>query len=80
MCPSLFPERENFINRFSFRDEGGSELLDSVTIVFVELTKLGGIMKKPVEEMTGAEMWALFFSIGAEPKQRELLKKMIEAK
>jgi predicted transposase/invertase (TIGR01784 family) len=77
---TVFPERDGFIHRFSFRDASGGELLDSVGIVFVELTKLDDVMKKPVGEMTGVELWALFFSIGGEPKHRALLEKMIEIK
>jgi predicted transposase/invertase (TIGR01784 family) len=56
------------------------ELLDSVGIIFIELTKLGGVMKKPVEEMTPAEMWSLFYAVGNDPKHRRLLEEMIKAK
>jgi predicted transposase/invertase (TIGR01784 family) len=64
---TVFPERQKFINRFSFRDEDDVELLDSVGIIFIELTKLGRVMKKPVEEMTPAEMWALFYAVANDP-------------
>ena len=34
-------------------------------------------MKKPVEIMTGEELWSLFFAFGSDPKHRDLLNKMI---
>jgi predicted transposase/invertase (TIGR01784 family) len=77
---TVFPERESFISRFSFRDEEGAELLDTVGIVFIELSKLGAAMRKPVEEMSAAEMWGIFFGHGNEPEYRGLLNKMISAK
>jgi predicted transposase/invertase (TIGR01784 family) len=77
---TVFPKHEEFVRRFSFRDESGIELVDSVGIIFVELTKLGKIMAKPIEEMTGEEFWALFFAIGSEPKHSGLIDKMIAAR
>jgi predicted transposase/invertase (TIGR01784 family) len=77
---TVFPERESFISRFSFRDEEGAELLDTVGIVFIELSKLGAVMRKPVKEMTGAKMWGIFFGHGNEPEYRGLLNKMVSAK
>ncbi|MDR2786007.1 MAG: Rpn family recombination-promoting nuclease/putative transposase, partial [Treponema sp.] len=77
---TVFPEREGFISRFGFRDERGAELLDTVGIVFIELSKLGSVMKKPVEEMTSAEMWGIFFGYGSEPEYRGLLDRMISVK
>ncbi|MDR2770951.1 MAG: Rpn family recombination-promoting nuclease/putative transposase, partial [Clostridiales Family XIII bacterium] len=77
---TVFPERKDFIGRFGFRDEEGVELSDAVGIVFVELSKLGGVVKKPVEEMTGAEMWSVFFKHADKPEFRDILSMMISAK
>jgi predicted transposase/invertase (TIGR01784 family) len=77
---TVFPDHEDFIRRFSFRDEKGEELYDAVGIILVELTKLSTIMKKPVKEMSGEECWALFFAIGSEPKHKDLLDKIIAAR
>jgi len=74
---TVFRERTNFVSRFSFRDEFGEELSDAVGIIFVELTKLGEVVKKPVEIMTGEEIWSLFFAYGSDPNYREMLNKMI---
>jgi predicted transposase/invertase (TIGR01784 family) len=77
---TVFPNQEDFLNHYGFRDKDGVLLSDAVGIVFVELSKLGAVMKKPVEEMTGAEMWSVFFGHASESKYRDILKRMIEAK
>lgn len=41
---TVFQERKGFVSRFSFREEDGYELADDVGIIFVELTKLSGIV------------------------------------
>jgi predicted transposase/invertase (TIGR01784 family) len=74
---TVFPHRKEFIRRFSFRDEGGELLSDAVEIIFVELSKLGDVIKKPVEAMTGEELWSCFFYYAANPKYNELTGKLI---
>ena len=77
---TVFHDREEFVRRFSLRDEYGVELSDAVGVIFVELTKLDEVKKKPIEAMTGEELWALFLAIGSDPTQRDLLNKMIAAR
>ena len=36
--------------------------------------------KKPVEALTGEELWAMFFAIGSDPTHRELLQRMISVR
>ena len=74
---TVFPERKEFVRRLSFRDEDGTELSDAVGIIFIELTKLGDVINKPVEAMTGEELWSVFFAYGADQQYTELLDKMI---
>jgi predicted transposase/invertase (TIGR01784 family) len=73
---TVLPELDYFVNRFSFRRKDGYELSNSVGIIFVELTKLNKIMKKPIEDMTPAEMWAIFFKHGASAQHKGLLDKI----
>ena len=72
----MFPESESFIRRFSFRDDSGALLLDSVGIIFVELTKLTEIAMKPVEGMTREEQWSVFFAFGGETKYSDLIDRL----
>jgi predicted transposase/invertase (TIGR01784 family) len=74
---TVFSGHDRFISRFGFRDEAGDELSDSVGIVFIELTKLEAITAKPVEEMTGAELWSLFFGYSDKAQHRALLSEVI---
>ena len=77
---TVFPERDGFVSRFSFRDENGVELSDAVGIIFAELTKLGDVMKKPVKAMTGEEVWACFLAFGSDPKHLDLIDRLCTAK
>jgi hypothetical protein len=49
-------------------------------VVYVELSKLEQIKKKPVEEMTDLEKWAVFLKYASMPKYREKLNKVIKTK
>jgi predicted transposase/invertase (TIGR01784 family) len=77
---TVFEERESCFNRFSFRNSEGEELLDTVSILFVELSKLKRVMEKPVSEMTDAEMWAIFLAYADEAKYKELLDEIMAVK
>jgi predicted transposase/invertase (TIGR01784 family) len=77
---TVFQERESCFNRFSFRNVEGDELLNAVSILFVELSKLKRVQEKPVSGMTGAEMWAVFLACANKPKYRGLLNEIIGTK
>ena len=77
---TILTDRPNFINRFSFRDKEGTELHDSVCIVFIELTKLKDSTNKPVSDLTPQEMWALFFANADEPKYKPLIDEIASKK
>ncbi|GHV29944.1 hypothetical protein FACS1894167_09990 [Synergistales bacterium] len=76
----VFPKREDFVNRFSFRGEDGEELIDTLGIIFIELSKLGKVLKKPAGEMSPIELWSVFFSVGSKPEYRKLLLDMTKAR
>jgi predicted transposase/invertase (TIGR01784 family) len=61
-------------------DKDGELLSDAINVVYVELCKLDRIEKKPVEEMTDLEKWAVFLKYASIPKYREKLNKVIETK
>ena len=77
---TVFDGREDCFNRFSFRNKDGEELHDAVSIIFVELSKLSRIMRKPVAEMTAAEIWALFLACANKPGHRSLIGEVIAAR
>jgi hypothetical protein len=49
-------------------------------MIVIELSKLDDVLKKPVEEMTSLEMWAIFFRYVQDVKYRELINRIIEQK
>jgi predicted transposase/invertase (TIGR01784 family) len=77
---TVFPEHADFIRRCSFRDEDGVELADNVNIIFIELTKMGEALKKPVEDMTPLEQWCIFFGYADNPKYRGILNNLNAAR
>lgn len=78
---TVFPERTAYVNSFSLRHDEDNELLsDAIHVVYVELSKLQEIMKKPVGEMTDLEKWAVFFRYANDSTQREIVNKVIASK
>jgi len=57
----FFPD-ENFAHNFQYYDPDNRIPLGGRTrIITVELIKTGPVVDKPVEEMSNAELWAVFF-------------------
>jgi len=79
---TVFPEnKDKFVRKFSLRDEeDGEKLNDAITIVFVELSKLEKLLKKPVEEMTGLEMWSIFLHYADKPEHKDTVDRIAAAK
>ncbi len=78
---TVFSERESFVNSFSLRHDEDNELLsDAVHIIFVELSKLKDILKKPVGDMTDLEKWSIFFRYANEPAYRQTVNEVIASK
>ena len=78
---TVFPEREGFFNTFSLRHDKDNGLLsDAIHVVYVELSKLKGILKKPVKEMTDIEKWAVFFRYANKRRYRDTVNEVIQSK
>lgn len=78
---TVFPERTDYVNSFSLRHDKDNELLsDAVHVVYVELSKLQAIMRKPVNDMTDLEKWAVFFQYASEPTYRKTVNEVIASK
>ena len=78
---TVWHERESFINPFSMRHDIDNGLLrDGVHAIFIELTKLQKILKKPVEQMTDMERFSIFLWYAENPDYREIVNKVIESK
>ncbi|MCL1918848.1 MAG: Rpn family recombination-promoting nuclease/putative transposase [Peptococcaceae bacterium] len=78
---TVFFKREEFVNSYSMRHDIDNELLsDALHVVFVELSKLSEIVKKPVDQMTDLEKWAIFFRYADLPEYREIANEVINSK
>lgn len=77
---TVFPQAPDYVNSFSLRHDVTGELLsDAISLTFVELSKLGEVIKKPVGEMTALEKWSVFFQYAPDPRYREEVNKVIES-
>ncbi|MDR1754091.1 MAG: Rpn family recombination-promoting nuclease/putative transposase [Eubacterium sp.] len=74
---TIFDDNSSFINYFNLRNEDGVVLTDAVNIIFIELSKLGKILDKPAAEMSGAEMWSIFFEYADDPKFKDKLNEIM---
>ena len=78
---TVFPEKEEYYHSFSLRNDEDNELLtDAIHIIFVELSKLRKVLKKPVSKMTDLEKWVIFLRYADEPKYRDIVNEIIASK
>jgi predicted transposase/invertase (TIGR01784 family) len=78
---TVFANRKEYVNSFSLRHDEDNELLsDAIGVIYVELSKLEQIVKKPINDMTDLEKWAVFFQYADIPTHRETVNKIIETK
>jgi len=75
----VYDEDRELVEMFKMRNERNSiTLTNSIASVFVDLTLVNNILKKPIDEMTAAEMWAVFLAKADEPKCAETVQKILE--
>ena len=78
---TVFADRPDFINTFSLRHDIDNGLLhNAVQAMFIELSKLNDILKKPVEEMTDMERFSVFLRYAENPEYRDIVNRVIESK
>ena len=78
---TVFPEKKGFFHSFSLRNDEDNELLtDAIRIIFVELSKLKEVLKKPTGEMTDLEKWAVFLRYANETEHRDIVNEIIASK
>jgi len=73
----FFPD-ENFAHNFQYYDPDNRVSLGGRTrIITVELVKTEPVVGKPVEEMTNAELWAVFFEYLTDEEKRDKIIQII---
>ncbi|GHT50422.1 hypothetical protein FACS1894102_5930 [Spirochaetia bacterium] len=74
-----FFKDEEIVHNFEFYDkENQISLGGRSRIITVELDKLDKIVEKPVEKMTAAERWSVFFRYITDTTKREKINKLVE--
>lgn len=73
----IFPD-DIFFDAFMFRSAAGRSLDGRTCIYFLELTKLGRLLEKPTQDLSRAEMWALYIKYVDDTKKRDIINQMIQ--
>jgi predicted transposase/invertase (TIGR01784 family) len=73
---NCFKAEAGYLHHFTFRTQGGLTLHSLANIMYLELAK---IENKPVELLTKAEKWGIFFREANIEEQREFLGKVTES-
>jgi predicted transposase/invertase (TIGR01784 family) len=74
----FFPD-ENFAHNFLYYDPDNRVSLGGKTrIITIELVKTEPVAGKPVEEMTNAELWAVFFQYLTDEEKRDKIIEIIK--
>jgi predicted transposase/invertase (TIGR01784 family) len=76
----VFPDRPGFINHFSMRHDIDNGLLhNALQAIFIDLTRLREVLRKPVHEMTGMERFSVFLKYAGDPGYRDIVNRVIES-
>jgi predicted transposase/invertase (TIGR01784 family) len=76
----VFPHRRDYITKIGLRTEDGELISDQINMIVIELSKLGEILKKPIDKMTSLDMWSVFLGHANNPDYRGIINEMIERK
>jgi len=76
---TLFKDTTNFYDEYQYRNKNGRPLTGNTHIIFIELSKLGELLKKPVSAMTGLEKWAVFLRHANHSDMKDLIAQIKES-
>ena len=77
---TVFPNMQDYVNSFSLRHDTTGELLSSaISLTFVELSKLGEVVKKPISDMSVLDKWSVFFQYAPDLEHRDVVNRVIES-
>ena len=76
---TVFPKWRDYVSSVRLcRYPNGGQVSDQLNMIFIELSKLGEVLKKPAKDMTAIEAWAAFIAYADDPKKREVINEIIE--
>jgi predicted transposase/invertase (TIGR01784 family) len=75
---TLFEGDDEYFRDGMFRDAKGNPITNDQIIIFLELSKIGKLLEKPVAELSDIECWLLFFKYAADKSKRDMLNEIIK--
>ncbi|MCL2190483.1 MAG: Rpn family recombination-promoting nuclease/putative transposase [Treponema sp.] len=71
----------DFFHSFEYHDPvRGVSLGGRTRIMTLELAKLAGVSRKPIDQMSNREQWAMFFQYLTDPKMRGIINAILKRK
>jgi predicted transposase/invertase (TIGR01784 family) len=77
---TLFPHKAIYFDNYLFRDKQGEPLTDDQTIIFIELSKIDGLLDVPVDNLNDVDMWAIFLRYASERNKRNVINQILNRK
>jgi predicted transposase/invertase (TIGR01784 family) len=77
---TLFPMKEIYVDDYLFRDKNGVPLTEDQTIIFIELSKIDGLLNIPIDELSDIDMWTLFLRYASDISKRDVINKILNRK
>jgi len=79
LAKKKFFQDKEFFHSFEYYDPArGVSLNGKTRIITLELSKLREIVKKPIDEMTSQERWAIYFKYLTDKSKRKEINRIIE--
>ena len=67
------------VSWYTMRKETGARLAGKLNVIFLDLVKVRRLIDKPVEQLTKAEKWGMFFAYADSEKHQPYVRKVIES-
>ena len=67
------------VSWYNMRKETGAHLAGKLNVIFLDLVKVRRLIDKPIEQLTKAEKWGMFFAYADSEKHQPYVRKVIES-
>ena len=67
------------VSWYTMRKDTGASLAGKLNVIFLDLVKVRRLIDKPVEQLTKAEKWGMFFAYADSERHQPYVRKVIES-